>query len=145
MMTSVFIILLKVLWTPYPQMVLLTGDPPWCLFWRELRYKDNTREQIECRVFSNCHLWSKSIMAVQNISWSSIESLYVFVFLLLTGERYSCVWFDFKLIIRKIFQEEHLNMLEGGIIAKLLDEKWSTYAQVSSKTLKNLVLKIHNI
>jgi hypothetical protein len=27
-------------------------------------------------------------------------------------------------------QEEHLNMLEGGIIAKLLDEKWSTYAQV---------------
>jgi hypothetical protein len=30
-------------------------------------------------------------------------------------------------------QEEHLNMLEGGIIAKLLDEKWSTYAQVHLK------------
>ena len=28
-------------------------------------------------------------------------------------------------------KEEHLNMLEGGIIAKLLDEKWSTYAQVN--------------
>ena len=31
------------------------------------------------------------------------------------------------------FQEEHLNMLEGGIIAKLLNEKWRTYAKVSSK------------
>ena len=28
-------------------------------------------------------------------------------------------------------KEEHLNMLEGGIIAKLLDEKWSTFAKVS--------------
>ena len=27
-------------------------------------------------------------------------------------------------------KEEHLNMLEGGIIAKLLDEKWSTFAKV---------------
>ena len=26
-------------------------------------------------------------------------------------------------------KEEHLNMLEGGIIAKLLDEKWSTFAK----------------
>ena len=25
---------------------------------------------------------------------------------------------------------EHLNMLEGGIIAKLLDEKWNTFAKV---------------
>ena len=25
---------------------------------------------------------------------------------------------------------EHLNMLEGGIIAKLLDEKWVTFAKV---------------
>ena len=25
---------------------------------------------------------------------------------------------------------EHLNMLEGGIIAKLLDEKWTTFAKV---------------
>jgi hypothetical protein len=27
-------------------------------------------------------------------------------------------------------KEEHLNMLEGGIIAKLLEEKWTTFAQV---------------
>ena len=26
-------------------------------------------------------------------------------------------------------KEEHLNMLEGGIIAKLLEEKWTTFAQ----------------
>ena len=31
-------------------------------------------------------------------------------------------------------KEEHLNMLEGGIIAKLLDEKWSTFAKVVSST-----------
>ena len=30
-------------------------------------------------------------------------------------------------------KEEHLNMLEGGIIAKLLEEKWGTFAQVSRK------------
>ena len=29
-------------------------------------------------------------------------------------------------------KEEHLNMLEGGIIAKLLDEKWSTFAKVKA-------------
>ena len=29
---------------------------------------------------------------------------------------------------------EHLNMLEGGIIAKLLDEKWTTFAKVSFTT-----------
>ena len=27
-------------------------------------------------------------------------------------------------------KEEHLNMLEGGIIAKLLEEKWITFAQM---------------
>jgi len=27
-------------------------------------------------------------------------------------------------------KEEHLNMLEGGIVAKLLEEKWSTFAEV---------------
>ena len=32
-------------------------------------------------------------------------------------------------------KEEHLNMLEGGIIAKLLDEKWSTFAKVSTTHL----------
>ena len=30
-------------------------------------------------------------------------------------------------------KEEHLNMLEGGIIAKLLDEKWTTYAKVGER------------
>ena len=28
--------------------------------------------------------------------------------------------------------EEHLEMLEGGVIKQLLDEKWKTYARVSS-------------
>jgi hypothetical protein len=31
-----------------------------------------------------------------------------------------------------VHQAEHLNMLEGGIIAKLLEEKWKTFAQVPS-------------
>ena len=30
----------------------------------------------------------------------------------------------------KTAKKEHLNMLEGGIIAKLLDEKWNTFAKV---------------
>jgi hypothetical protein len=36
-------------------------------------------------------------------------------------------------------KEEHLNMLEGGIIAKLLEEKWTTFAQVfNRKTFKTM-------
>jgi hypothetical protein len=34
-----------------------------------------------------------------------------------------------------VLQAEHLNMLEGGIIAKLLEEKWKTFAQVSDINL----------
>ncbi len=34
------------------------------------------------------------------------------------------------MIILNGTKEEHLNMLEGGIIAKLLEEKWTTFAQV---------------
>ena len=36
-------------------------------------------------------------------------------------------------------KEEHLNMLEGGIIAKLLEEKWTTFAQMTF--LKRLILQ----
>ena len=36
-------------------------------------------------------------------------------------------------------KEEHLNMLEGGIIAKLLEEKWTTFAQVITVTFLNNV------
>ena len=41
---------------------------------------------------------------------------------------------------------EHLNMLEGGIIAKLLDEKWVTFAKVSvlGFLLRNSVGSIHD-
>ncbi len=42
-------------------------------------------------------------------------------------------------------KEEHLNMLEGGIIAKLLEEKWSTFAQVSDEIFPKLGIWIYNI
>ena len=38
-------------------------------------------------------------------------------------------WGSAIMLILNGTKEEHLNMLEGGIIAKLLDEKWSTYAK----------------
>ena len=28
-------------------------------------------------------------------------------------------------------KEEHLNMLEGGIVAKLMEEKWNTFAKMA--------------
>ncbi len=34
---------------------------------------------------------------------------------------------------------EHLNMLEGGIIAKLLEEKWTTFAQVISNSSQKII------
>ena len=42
-------------------------------------------------------------------------------------------WGSAMMIILAGKKEEHLNMLEGGIIAKLLEEKWGTFAQVSRK------------
>lgn len=39
-------------------------------------------------------------------------------------------WGSAMLIILAGTKEEHLNMLEGGIIAKLLEEKWTTFAQM---------------
>ena len=39
-------------------------------------------------------------------------------------------WSSAIMIILAGTKEEHLNMLEGGIIAKLLDEKWNTFAKV---------------
>ena len=39
-------------------------------------------------------------------------------------------WGSAMMIILAGTKEEHLNMLEGGIIAKLLEEKWTTFAQV---------------
>jgi hypothetical protein len=39
-------------------------------------------------------------------------------------------WVSGVMLILAGTKEEHLNMLEGGIIAKLLEEKWSTFAMV---------------
>ncbi|CAB4069140.1 TRPV6 [Lepeophtheirus salmonis] len=40
-------------------------------------------------------------------------------------------WGSAILLILAGTKEEHLNMLEGGVIAKLLEEKWTTYAKSS--------------
>ena len=39
-------------------------------------------------------------------------------------------WGSALIIILNGTKPEHLNMLEGGIIAKLLDEKWRTFAMM---------------
>ena len=49
-------------------------------------------------------------------------------------------WGSAIMIILAGKKEEHLNMLEGGIIAKLLEEKWSTFAQMVF--LKRLIICI---
>ena len=52
-------------------------------------------------------------------------------------------WGSAIILILNGTKEEHLNMLEGGIIAKLLDEKWSTYAQgMFMKRLLVLILHL---
>ena len=49
-------------------------------------------------------------------------------------------WGSAMMIILAGKKEEHLNMLEGGIIAKLLEEKWTTFA--SMFFIKRLVITI---
>ena len=39
-------------------------------------------------------------------------------------------WGSALIIILNGTKPQHLNMLEGGIIAKLLEEKWKTFAQM---------------
>ena len=58
-----------------------------------------------------------------------ITTIYSSTFTKLSGVRISALY-----LILNGTKEEHLNMLEGGIIAKLLDEKWSTFAKVVSST-----------
>ena len=38
-------------------------------------------------------------------------------------------------------KEEHLDMLQGGIIEKLLEEKWKTFARVSKMITINAIVK----
>ena len=60
----------------------------------------------------------------------------VFFLILNTGKyisKYYLIsdWSSAIMIILAGTKPEHLNMLEGGIIAKLLDEKWNTFAKVN--------------
>lgn len=40
-------------------------------------------------------------------------------------------WSSALIIILNGTKPQHLNMLEGGIIAKLLEEKWTTFAKMT--------------
>lgn len=42
-------------------------------------------------------------------------------------------WNSALFIILNGTKEEHLDMLDGGIIQRLLEEKWKTFARVSNK------------
>jgi hypothetical protein len=42
-------------------------------------------------------------------------------------------WNSALFIILNGTKEEHLDMLDGGIIQRLLEEKWKTFARVLSK------------
>ncbi|XP_023321114.1 transient receptor potential cation channel subfamily V member 5 isoform X3 [Eurytemora carolleeae] len=53
-------------------------------------------------------------------------------------------WGSALMIILNGTKEEHLNMLEGGIIAKLLEEKWKTFAQ-GMFLKRTLILLLHLI
>ena len=52
-------------------------------------------------------------------------------------------WGSAIILILNGIKPEHLNMLEGGIIAKLLEEKWKTFAQVPVSILFHLILTLY--
>ena len=52
-------------------------------------------------------------------------------------------WGSAIILILNGIKPEHLNMLEGGIIAKLLEEKWKTFAQVPISILFLLILTLY--
>ncbi|CAH1784043.1 unnamed protein product [Owenia fusiformis] len=52
-------------------------------------------------------------------------------------------WNSALMLILKGETDEHLEMLTGGVIKQLLDEKWKTYAQ--SEFIKRLIVTIINI
>ena len=53
-------------------------------------------------------------------------------------------WGSAIILILNGIKPEHLNMLEGGIIAKLLEEKWKTFAQVPISILFLLILTLYD-
>lgn len=61
-----------------------------------------------------------------------VNSLFMFLYFLLD-------WNSALFIILNGTKEEHLDMLDGGIIQRLLEEKWKTFARV---TIKNAMKKI---
>lgn len=50
-------------------------------------------------------------------------------------------WNSVLFIILDGTKEEHLDMLDGGIIQKLLEEKWKTFARVCVFQVTDFVLK----
>lgn len=41
-------------------------------------------------------------------------------------------------------KEEHLDMLDGGIIQKLLEEKWKTFARVCTYSVMSVTVIVYN-
>jgi hypothetical protein len=53
-------------------------------------------------------------------------------------------WNSALFIILNGTKEEHLDMLDGGIIQRLLEEKWKTFARVSMATSVQVQLTEQN-
>lgn len=48
-------------------------------------------------------------------------------------------WNSALFIILNGTKEEHLDMLDGGIIQRLLEEKWKTFARVRKKKIISII------
>lgn len=49
-------------------------------------------------------------------------------------------WNSALFIILNGTKQEHLNMLDGGIIQRLLEEKWKTFARVRNIACRDVLL-----
>lgn len=73
------------------------------------------------------HIFEKKIYFGHLFIWSVIlRNVIDFFFLLFLTIDWNSVLF----IILDGTKEEHLDMLDGGIIQKLLEEKWKTFVRV---------------
>lgn len=92
--------------------------------------KENAERPCTCIHRTICTLTNAKpiIIAAQTLKRCSINRKWLSLRISISD------WNSALFIILNGTKEEHLDMLDGGIIQRLLEEKWKTFARVSAST-----------
>ena len=75
--------------------------------------------------------WNSVLMIVVILDWNSALMIVVIVNFRLVVAIVISDWNSALMIVINGEEDDHLEMLEGGVMRQLLDDKWKTFAKVS--------------